>query len=584
MPSCPNRTRSRDTPPTASILNPSRALDRAHLLRPAPAEPESTTPAQRENTAFPPPFPPEINRAKKKKKQHTADEMRLHLALLAALLTLAAAAQPPFRGYYYLLDCGAAASTTDSRGLEWLPDGGYVTGGEPHQLPDQGLLDPALATRRDFPHEPGKKFCYELPVDRNRRYLLRPTFFYGASSPPPPVFDLIVDGTFWTAVNTTDDVLAGSASYYEAVFGASGRNMSFCLGVNPDYTSAGPFINALQVIQLHDSVYNATNFTASAMGLIARTKFGSTDGVERYPNDTFNRYWQPFPDSKHAVSSTHNVTSADFWNLPPPGVFNTALVAEQDAPLVLQWPPIPLQNDSYYVALYFADTVSESSRTFNVYINDYSFYEGLTVTSAGLSVFATQWILSGLTRVILAPISGLPPLINAGEVFGLFPLGGYTFPRDAHALEAIKRSLQNIPDDWNGDPCMPHGYAWTGVTCDKGQIPRVISLNFSSMGLSGYLSSDIARLTALTDISFANNSLSGPIPNLSNLRNLTRLHLQDNKLNGTVPQTLGIITSLRELFLQNNELDGAVPLNLLLNQGLTYQFLPGNNFFPRPPR
>jgi Leucine-rich repeat (LRR) protein len=78
--------------------------------------------------------------------------------------------------------------------------------------------------------------------------------------------------------------------------------------------------------------------------------------------------------------------------------------------------------------------------------------------------------------------------------------------------------------------------------------------------------------------------LSGPIPNLSNLRNLTRLHLQDNKLNGTVPQTLGIITSLRELFLQNNELDGAVPLNLLLNQGLTYQFLPGNNFFPRPPR
>lgn len=207
--------------------------------------------------------------------------MRLHLALLAALLTLAAAAQPPFRGYYYLLDCGAAASTTDSRGLEWLPDGGYVTGGEPHQLPDQGLLDPALATRRDFPHEPGKKFCYELPVDRNRRYLLRPTFFYGASSPPPPVFDLIVDGTFWTAVNTTDDVLAGSASYYEAVFGASGRNMSFCLGVNPDYTSAGPFINALQVIQLHDSVYNATNFTTSAMGLIARTKFGSTDGVER---------------------------------------------------------------------------------------------------------------------------------------------------------------------------------------------------------------------------------------------------------------------------------------------------------------
>lgn len=159
----------------------------------------------------------------------------------------------------------------------------------------------------------------------------------------------------------------------------------------------------------------------------------------RYPDDSFDRYWQPFPDSKHAVSSTQNVTSADFWNLPPPNVFNTAFVAEQDAPLVLQWPPMPVQNDSYYVALYFADTLPENSRTFNVYINDYLFIGDLTVTSAGLSVFATQWILSGLTRVILQPASpsALPPLINAGEVFGLFPLGRLTYARDGIAVSHL---------------------------------------------------------------------------------------------------------------------------------------------------
>jgi hypothetical protein len=93
---------------------------------------------------------------------------------------------------------------------------------------------------------------------------------------------------------------------------------------------------------------------------------------------------------------------------------------------------MPLQNDSYYVALYFADTLPENSRTFNVYINDYLFIGDLNVTSAGLSVFATQWILSGLTRVILKPASpsALPPLINAGEVFGLFPVGRLTYARD----------------------------------------------------------------------------------------------------------------------------------------------------------
>lgn len=156
----------------------------------------------------------------------------------------------------------------------------------------------------------------------------------------------------------------------------------------------------------------------------------------RYPDDSFDRYWQPFPDSKHAVSSTHNVTSADFWNLPPPDVFNTALVAEQNAPLVLQWPPISLQNGSYYVSLYFADTLANSSRTLDVNINDYQFYEG-TVTSAGLSVFATQWILSGLTRVILTSKSVLPPLVNAGEVFGLFPLGRLTITRDGTSFAAF---------------------------------------------------------------------------------------------------------------------------------------------------
>ncbi|VAH18854.1 unnamed protein product [Triticum turgidum subsp. durum] len=195
-------------------------------------------------------------------------------ALLLLLLPLAAGQR--LRGFSYQLDCGAASSSTDSRGLRWDPDGPYVSAGSARPLSAQGLLDPTLASLRVFPYRPAAKFCYALPVDPNRHYLLRPTFFYGPTSTAPPVFDLIVDGTFWTAVDTADDILAGSASHYEAVFPARGRNLTFCIGVNPDYTNSGPFINALQVIQLHDSVYNATDFTGSAMGLIARTKFGST--------------------------------------------------------------------------------------------------------------------------------------------------------------------------------------------------------------------------------------------------------------------------------------------------------------------
>jgi hypothetical protein len=266
--------------------------DRTHLPRLAPAE--STAPhaaaaaggwllaAQREkrndSAAFPTP---------KSSEKPTEMPPPLLLLLAAAVLFPLAAAQG-FRGFSYLLDCGAASATTDSRGLRWEPDAPYVSAGAPRALDlplhGGGLVDPTLARLRAFPHRPGAKFCYALPVDPNRHYLVRPIFFYGApspSAPQPPVFDLIVDGTFWTAINSTDDALAGSASSFEGVFPARGRNMSFCLGANRDYTDAGPFISALQVIQLDDPVYNATDFRTSAMGLIARTKFGSSGDLMR---------------------------------------------------------------------------------------------------------------------------------------------------------------------------------------------------------------------------------------------------------------------------------------------------------------
>ncbi|XP_066363929.1 disease resistance protein BAK6-like isoform X2 [Miscanthus floridulus] len=75
------------------------------------------------------------------------------------------------------------------------------------------------------------------------------------------------------------------------------------------------------------------------------------------------------------------------------------------------------------------------------------------------------------------------------------------------------------------------------------------------MGLSGFLSPDIANLTGLTNISFAHNRLGGSIPNLSNLRNLQRLHLQENQLSGSVPETLGTINTLREISRELTEQD-----------------------------
>nr|CAD1829454.1 unnamed protein product [Ananas comosus var. bracteatus] len=62
-----------------------------------------------------------------------------------------------------------------------------------------------------------------------------------------------------------------------------------------------------------------------------------------------------------------------------------------------------------------------------------------------------------------------------------------------------------------------------------------LEYEFIKYGFVGILSPSIGNLTALTNISFADNNFSGPIPELSQLKMLKKLHLQDNQLTEKFP-------------------------------------------------
>ncbi|KAI3469545.1 hypothetical protein Pfo_026208 [Paulownia fortunei] len=486
----------------------------------------------------------------------------------------------PLRGVF--IDCGAIVKSTVN-GLEWLPDAGYISTGTSKNITAPGLI-PTLATVRTFPllNNVFKKFCYEIPVDRTRKYLIRTTYYYGGvnGNVNPPVFDQIVDGTLWSVVNTTEDYVNGNMSYYEGVFMPTGKNLSVCLSANT-YTDSDPFISALEVVLLWDQMYNSTNFKAYALSLVARHSFGYSRTMTGYPDDQFNRYWEPFGENTSPPSTSGNLAASGIWNLPPAKVFQTRLAKSLAEPLALLWPPGPLPSTEYYIALYFADdqtSISESSRILDITINGVAYYSNLNVIPAGIVVFANQWRLAGITNLTLTPAPGssVGPLINAGEVFKVLPAGGKTLSRDVIAIIYLRKSFRNPPADWNGDPCLPRQYSWTGVTCSEGPRIRIVTLNMTSMGLSGSLSPSIARLTALTSILLGNNSLSGTIPDLSSLKGLELLHLEDNQLGGMVPPSLGNLKNLRELFLQNNNLTGQIPSNLPEKPGLTLRYTPGN--------
>ncbi|CAN4093001.1 unnamed protein product [Withania somnifera] len=486
-----------------------------------------------------------------------------------------------------LIDCGAVVDSVVSD-KKWVSDTGFVSAGTAKNLTIE-VLDYTLSTVRTFPLQNNvfKKFCYEVPVFRGGKYLVRTTYFYGGvnGNLNPPVFDQIVDGTFWSPVNTTEDYWRGMSSYYEGIFKAIGKTMSVCLAAN-SYTDSDPFISALELVLLADSLYNSTDFDTYGLTLIARSSFGSNGSIIRYPDDEFDRYWEPYGRHSPAESFRHVFVSG-IWNHPPAKVFQTSFALRKLEAMELLWPPAPLPNATYYIALYFADDQeSFSGRAFNISINDILFYPNLNVTPAGMVVFASQWPLSGITKITLTPLFGssIGPLVNAGEVFEVLPLGGKTHTRDVIALEKLKESFKNPPPDWNGDPCLPPQYQWTGVKCAGGPRIRVTSLNLSSMGLSGSISPSIARLTALNGIWLANNSLTGSIPDLSSLSNLESLHFEDNQLGGEIPPSLGNINSLNEIFLQNNNLTGQVPSSLLGKPTLNLRTTPGNPLLSQPPK
>lgn len=56
------------------------------------------------------------------------------------------------------------------------------------------------------------------------------------------------------------------------------------------------------------------------------------------------------------------------------------------------------------------------------------------------------------------------------------PLHKFAYLIAVVALEKFKKSLQNPPLDWNGDPCLPLQYPWSGITCSYGRRIRVVTL------------------------------------------------------------------------------------------------------------
>ncbi len=177
----------------------------------------------------------------------------------------------------------------------------------------------------------------------------------------------------------------------------------------------------------------------------------------------------------------------------------------------------------------------------------------------GASLFRAFWGFAGFSGVAGA-------FLAVFLAFWANPVRAQSaHPQDSLALVAFYHAAGG--EDWTDrtgwleEPVRD----WYGV--ELNEEGRVVSFWVSNNNLTGHISSELGRLTALEELalsgSHSSNGLTGSIPaSLGKLSRLQSLWLDRNELTGEIPPELGNLAELTWLHLEWNELMGPIPASL----------------------
>ncbi|KAL6002808.1 hypothetical protein ACLOJK_023030 [Asimina triloba] len=469
--------------------------------------------------------------------------------------------------------CGGTALSVDSFNISWVPDNSYVRTGNTTTV---NFIDGGSSLRvplRFFPSTGEGRQCYRLPLQNSSMVLIRSHFYYknydGLNEPP----------SFWvslgTATPTTVNLTISDPWVEEFIWPVDKDALPFCLVAIPG--SGFPVISRLEIRSMPMGAYTA----------------GREDLLNRYPLDSYDRIW----DADENFSPIH--LSAGF-NIPL--TFNLSGLQENPPINILQSARVLARRDAlsynlplnkigdYYVVLYFAGILPVSPM-FDILINGEVVQANFTVKN--LEASALYFIRKSISSLNITFQNGsFYPLVNAVEVYELIEILLESSTTTVSALQVIQQST-GLDLGWEDDPCSPT--PWKHVGCE-GSL--VTSLELSDINLRS-ISPTFGDLLDLKSLDLHNNSLTGEIENLASLQQLEilnlsfnglssfgsdfetlvslqvffddvleipwggrELDLQNNSLQGNVPDSLGSLQNLHLLDLENNNLQGILPQSL----------------------
>ena len=137
---------------------------------------------------------------------------------------------------------------------------------------------------------------------------------------------------------------------------------------------------------------------------------------------------------------------------------------------------------------------------------------------------------------------------------------GGVIPSDYNALVELYNSTDGA--NWTSNTNWLTGdvNTWFGVSVVG---DRVTELQLNNNNLNGTIPNELGDLTGLLDVTFQDNVLSGSIPtSVGNLVNLVDLFFDGNQLTGSIPTSLGGLSNLQSFDLDRNLLSGTIPTEL----------------------
>lgn len=485
------------------------------------------------------------------------------------------------------IDCGGSTNYTDKgTGLAWISDA-LITAqlGKPVKVGKTDGKSIQYQTRRDFPPDT-KKYCYSLTTEERRRYIVRATFLYGTSLTEGtyPKFQLYLDATKWSIVTVME---AARVYVKEMIIRAPSKSIDVCLCCA---TTGSPFISTLEMRPLNLSMYATDYEDGFFLKLAQRVNFGAPSQESiRYPDDPYDRIWVSDLERRAnflvgMAPGTERISTAKSIDIntreyPPVKVMQTAVVGSRGSlSYRLNLEDFPANARAYAYLAEIEDLEANETRKFKMeqpHILDYSnavvniaenANGSYTLYEPSYMNVTLEFVLS--FSFVKTPDSTRGPLLNAIEISRYVQIVAKTNEQDVSNLNALRLDS----GEWlevGGDPCVPTNWDW--VTCSSSTPPRITKILLSGKKLEGKILWKLNDMEELTELWLDGNSLSGTIPDMSNLVNLKILHLENNKLTGPFPSYLGSLPQLQQLHVQNNSLSGEIPTTLLRGN-LTFDY------------